>query len=312
MAKIKQKSALGTLNKVLSVILVVLVVATVGVIAFSSPKVAVVEDDSAKEFVDEVKIDEFAAGTYGGKEFKTVEDVVNYYNECYAYTKTLTAEYIDADGNTQTFYKLVGDEHLDIQNLLVEGKQNATIDKLVPGIVGGLFSGNVVGLSPSGNRDPKEDTRGDNGKMDCTVSHLTAEDVLACNVKDNGDGTINIQIQPKAALLSMPGEDAQGRLFNSLGDISSTVNSITVLSFSQGGIDDNFVVRYAGGNAVVTIDTKTGEITTADFEMDVHIDVTHANVTIIKDKNASLDIVYTNHYPASDDYLMSSRELQRK
>ena len=38
-------------------------------------------------------IDEFKAGTYGGKEFKTQEDVVNYYKECYDYTKTLTAEY---------------------------------------------------------------------------------------------------------------------------------------------------------------------------------------------------------------------------
>lgn len=311
MAKVKQKSALGTLNKVLSVILVVLVVATIGVIAFSSPKVAVNEADAAKEFVDEVKIDKFTAGTYGGKEFKTVEDVVNYYNECYKYTKTLTAEYITEDGSTATYYKLVGSEKLDIKNLLVEGKQNATIDKLVPGIAGGLFSGNVIGLSPSGNRDPKLDKR-DNDKMDCTISHLTADDVLACNVKDNGDGTINIQIQPKAVVLSMPGADAQGRFFNSLGDISSTVEKISVLSFSQGGIDDNFVVRYAGGNGTVTIDTKSGEITAADFEMDVHIDVTHANVTIIKDKNASLDIVYSNHYPASDDYLMSSRKLQRK
>ena len=37
--------------------------------------------------------------------------------------------------------------------------------------------------------------------------------------------------------------------------------------------------------------------------MHVHIDVKHANVAIIKDKNASLDIEYKNHFPASDQYL---------
>lgn len=139
--------------------------------------------------------------------------------------------------------------------------------------------------------------------MDCTTSHLTADDVLAANVKDNGDGTITMVIQPKEALLSTPGEDSQGRFFNSLGDISSVVESISVLSFSQGTIKDNFVVDYKGGTGTIVIDTKTNEIIKADYIMLVHIDVKHANVAVLKDKSASLDVKYQCEYPASDDYL---------
>lgn len=303
----KRKSGLKTLNIILSIVLVVCIVATVVMVS----KPVKVENTTTEENTSDVAvIDAFAAGTYGGKDFQSIEDVVNYYNECYAYTKTLTAEY-DENGETKTYYKLVGDEHLNISNLLVEGKSNSMLDSLVPGIAGGLFSGNVIGLSPSGNRARDLDTRAD-GAMDCTVSHLTADDVLEANVVDNNDGTIKITIQPKASILSMPGEDSQGRFFNSLGDISSTVESIDVLSFSSGTINDNFVVDYKGGTGTVTINTSTNEIVSGDFEMKVHIDVSHANVAVLKDKSASLDISYTNHYPADDKYLMDSRKITRK
>ena len=175
-----------------------------------------------------------------------------------------------------------------------------------------VFHGGTNGLSPSGNRDPKNDTKND-GKFNCTTSQLTPDDILAANVKDNGDGTITMVLQPKQVLLSTPGEDAQGRFFNSLGDISSVVESISVLSFSQGTIKDNFVVDYKGGTGTVVIDTKTNEITKADYLMLVHIDVKHANVTVLKDKSASLDVKYECKFPATDDYLGSdSIGLTRK
>ena len=303
----KRKSGLSKLNIALSVILVLVLVANVIIVATKQPPVVEVEATGGNE--DAPVIDTFVEGTYEGVEFKTQEDVVNYYIECFNYTKTLTANY-NENGETKTYYKLVGDETLSVENLLVEGKSNDIINNLVPGIVGQLFSGNVKGLSPSDNRDPALDTRND-GALDLTKCPLQVDDVLACNVVDNGDGTINITIQPKAAILSMPGEDAQGRFFNVLGDITSTVEQISVLSFSQGSISDNFVVNYQGGTGTVTIDTKTKEITAADFVMKVHIDVTHANVTVIKDKSASLDIVYSNHFPASDEYLLKTKNITR-
>lgn len=301
--KVKDNSGLAKFNRFLTVVVVILLVATIGIVIFSSPKVA--QDESSKAFEDVSVLDnEFKAGTYGGVNFSSQEDVVNYYVECYNNTKTMTVDGA-YEGSPITMYKLLGDESIDVNNLLVEGQSNDTINKLVPGIVGGLFTGGVKSLSPGNSLEPKNDfqTISDGSKVDRTVSHLTNDDILACNVTDNGDGTITLQLQPKAQLLSMPGEDSQGRFFNSLGDISSVVNSISVLSFSQGTVDDNFVVNYAGGTGTIKINVANKEIVEADYVMKVHIDVKHANVAILKDKSASLDVVYKNHFPADTAYM---------
>lgn len=305
----KRKSALAKFDSFLAVVLVVCIVAT-AIVINRYPVITEATEGEGAASGEETVIDEFVADTYGGIEFTSLEDVVDYYVECYNYTKTLTAEYTEA-GEKKTYYKLVGEEDLQVSNLLVEGKSNSMIDELVPTIVGQLFSGNVIGLAPSGNRDPELDKRGDQEQYDCRTSALTVEDVQAANVVDNGDGTITITIQPKSAVLSMPFEDAQGRFFNSLGDISGVVSQIDMLSFSEGTIDENFVVDYNGGTGAVTINTSTGEITSAEYIMKVHIDVKHANVLVLKDKSASLDITYKNVYPASDEYLMKSREITR-
>lgn len=304
----KRKSGLSKFNTFLTLVLVVCLVATIVMVSKAAPVTAVSENAISE---DVATIDAFAAGTYGGKEFTSIEDVVKYYNECYDYTKTLTANYTE-NGEAKTYYKLVSEEALTANNVLVEGNANKTINDLVPGIVNSIFSGGVNGLPPSGNRNPELDKKTTTtGEVDCRTSALTADDVLEANVKDNGDGTISITIQPKAVILSMPCEDSQGKFFNTLGDISSTVEQISVLSFSSGTINDNFVVDYKGGYGTVKINTSTNEIVEGDYEMRVHIDVKHANVLILKDKNASLDIIYTNHLPASDDYLLNTKGLVR-
>lgn len=306
----KRKSKLGQFNIFLTIVLCACIIATIVIVSKPVEVQQTAADDTASQDVSVLDA-EFVAGTYGGMEFATVDDVVNYYVECYNYTKTLTASYKE-NGEAKTYYKLVAEEQLVPSNVLVEGKSNDIINKAVPGIVGSLFKGGVNGLPPSGNRNPELDTKDTtNGTVDCRTSALTPEDVLAANVKENEDGTITITIQPKAVILSMPCEDAQGRFFNTLGDISSVVNSIDALSFSSGTIDENFVVDYKGGTGTIKIDPKTGEIIEADYVMNVHIDVQHANVLVLKDKKASLDITYTNHLPASDEYLMSSKGLER-
>ncbi|WP_177917597.1 hypothetical protein [uncultured Eubacterium sp.] len=301
--KVKDNSGLAKFNRFLTVVFVILLVATVAIVAFSSPKVAVSEEEKPFEDVSVLEQD-FKAGTYGGVDFSSQEDVVNYYVECYNNTKTMTVDGA-YEGSPITMYKMLGDEKIEVGNLLVEGKNNDTINKLVPGIVDGLFKGGVKSLSPGNSLEPKNDfqTISDGSKVDRTVSHLTNDDILACNVTDNGDGTITLQLQPKAKILSMPGEDSQGRFFNSLGDISGVVSSISILSFSQGTVDDNFVVNYAGGVGTIKINVANKEIVEADYIMKVHIDVKHANVTVIKDKNASLDVTYTNHFPADTAYM---------
>ena len=70
----------------------------------------------------------FEAGKYGGVEFKSLEDVANYYKEAYDYTKTLTAEYVNDKGQTETFYKLLGDEKINVGKVMIDGKENAVIN----------------------------------------------------------------------------------------------------------------------------------------------------------------------------------------
>ena len=299
----KANSKLGNFNKFLAVLLVLAIIVLVLVVTVIKPGgayEAAPVDANASSGEDVATIDEFVAGTYGGIEFNSVEDVVNYYVKSYNYTKSLTAQYND-NGTTATYYKLLGMENLQVENIMVEGKSNDLINQLVPTIVGGLFTGGLKGLPPCGNISPTADTVGDG--INVTQSLLTADDVLMANVVDNGDGTINITIQPKAVELSMPGSDAQGHFFNTLGDITSTVESIEQLSFSSGSISDNFVVTYKGGSGTVTINTATNEIVSGDYTMNVHVDVTHANVLVLKDKSASLDIVYTNTFPATTEQL---------
>ena len=126
---------------------------------------------------------------------------------------------------------------------------------------------------------------------------------MAANVKDNGDGTITIQIQPKAVNMSAKGADAQGRFFNTLGDIGPTVESLTVLSWASGTTEENCKVEYANGVGTITIDTASGEIVKADYHMLANVKVQHATVAVIKDKSAELTITYDLKFPASAEWL---------
>lgn len=272
------------------------------------------EEEGAGES-NPVVIDPLTPGTYGGIEFNTLEDVANYYVTAYDYTKTLTAEYIDEEGNTQTYYKLLGDEDLNVGEIMIDGSSNAVINNLVPGIVGGLFAPSTYGLVPSYNRDPNLDNNSEDATRkadhDFRTSGVTADDILEANVTDNGDGTITMVIQPKAGQMSTRGDDSQGRFFEVLGDIGGVVSSIDMISFAEGTAEENVIVDYKGGTVTVKIDTATNEIVEADYKMIANVSVNHATVAVIRDKSASLVITYTNHFPASDEYLLESRGIKR-
>ncbi|MCD7723652.1 MAG: hypothetical protein LUH82_06850 [Clostridiales bacterium] len=255
-------------------------------------------------------IDEFVAGTYGGIDFESEADVVEYYVQCYNNTKAQTAEYIDADGNTQVFYALLGEEALSIDSVLIEGSSNSIIDTLVPTIMDTLFSKSTYGLPPCNNRNPELDVS-DDGVYDFRTSYFTADDCEECNVCENSDGSITITIQPKSGSMSQRGADSQGRFFEVLGDIGATVDSIDQLSWASGTTEENCLVNYEGGTGSVVIDTATNTITSADYHMAVTVEVMHASVLVIKDKSASVEISYDMTYPASDEYLMESKGITR-
>ncbi len=272
-------------------------------------------DDASAEGDPVVLEKDFEAGTYGGVEFTSLDDVANYYKEAYDYTKSLTAQYIDADGNTVTFYKLLGDESMNIGDVIIDGSANAVVNKLVPGIVSNMFKPTPYGLVPCYNRNPDLDNNSEDehkkADHDFRTTEFSGEDILAANVTDNGDGTITLQIQPKAAEMSTRGDDSQGRFFEVLGDISGVVASIDAVSFTEGTADENVKVTYKGGVGTIKINTATKEIVEADYDMETVVNVTHASIAVIKDKSATLTIQYVNHYPASDEFLMSSKGLKR-
>lgn len=270
--------------------------------------------DSGEEEDKSVLDSSFKAGTYGGVEFKTLDDVANYYVQAYNYTKTLTADYID-NGEKKTYYKLIGSEDLNVGNILIDGKENAAIKKLVPGIVGGMFAPNAYGLVPSTNRDPKLDNNLDDktrkNDHDFRTSALKGENLLDANIVDNGDGTITMTLQPKEEESAFRGEGNQGSFFMALGDITGTVATISILKFEQGDANDNVKVLYKGGTGKVKINTKTKEIVEADYTMIAQVSVTHATITVVKDKSANVTITYTNHFPAKDDWLKEKKNITR-
>lgn len=259
----------------------------------------------------------FEPTTAGGVEFKSLEDVANYYVEAYNYTKSLTATYKE-NGEERTYYKLLGEEELSVGDVFIDGSANATINKLVPGIVGGMFSANTYGLVPCSNRNPDLDNNQeniDNGEKlefhDFRTSFFTADDLLDANVKEDENGNIVLTMQPKEQNLAMRGEGPQGSFFEVLGDISGTVASISIVKFEEGTAEENVVVNYKGGQATITIDPSTKEVIAADYDMEVEVAVNHATVTVIKNKSAKLTIAYKNHYPASDEYLLEKKNIVR-
>lgn len=288
-----------------------------GRIADGSWKEIPQESTSADDNV--IVIDTFTAGTYGGMDFTSQDDVVRYYVECYNNTKAQTAKYIDENGDTQELYAFLGEEKLNVDKMLIDGSENAMLNNVVPGIVNSTFAYNTYGLPPSNNRDPLIDNdnmeSGNPGAYDFRQSYFTPEDCLACNVTENADGTITIELQPKDASMSARGADSQGRFFEVLKDLGSTVGYIfdnySALSWSSGTTDENCIVDYKGGTGKVTIDPKTNLIVEADYHMNVMVEVKHANITAIKDKNGAIYISHDIHYPAADDYLLEYKGIKK-
>ena len=266
--------------------------------------------DQAEEESEAPKI-EFVAGTYGGVDFNSFEDVANYYVTVYNKTKEATAEYIAQDGGRPVFYELVGTESLELKpnSLLVDGKANNLINGMVPGILGAAFSGNIIGLPPAVNRDPNLDE--ENG-MSFRTSMVEADDIENAQVVDNNDGTITLTIIPKEVNLSAKGMDAQGHFFNSLGALDQVVESLGVVTWASGTTSENVTARYKDGYAEVKVDVASGKIVEAYYHMIVKVNVTHATLAgVVKDKSASLTLYYDNHFPASDEDLMNVRQLTR-
>lgn len=276
------------------------------------------EQNNAGENV--IVIDEFSPATVGSVSFETQDDVVNYFVECYNNTKAKTALYTDSDGNTVERYEFMAEEALNVDCIYIDGQKNDMLNNAVPGIVSGAFVKGSYGLPPSNNADPLLDNQniesGNPGEYDYRQSYFKPEYCLACNVSDNGDGNIKIVIQPKDASMSARGADSQGSFFEVLMDLGETVSNIfndyDMLSWASGSTEENCKVNYKGGTGTFVIDPATKTIVTADYHMNVLVEVNHANVTVIKDKSGAIEISHDIHYPASAEYLAEHKGLIKK
>ncbi len=250
---------------------------------------------------DKAVIDEFAAGTYGGIDFKTLDDVAKYYCEAYDKTKAKSAMFKNENGEVVEMYAFYDEKKIEIKDILVEGKSNAVINKLIPQLLDALYVPTVGGLPPCNAREPEND-KDENGES-LKTCRIVADDMVTANVKDNGDGTITLTMQPKAVNMSRVGMDSQGKFFTSLNDIGAVVDAVDAFSWASGTTEENCKVNYRDGTAIVKIDTKTGEIVEADYTMIAYVNIQHANLAVVKDKSLSATVYYICHYPASQEFL---------
>ena len=96
--------------------------------------------------------------------------------------------------------------------------------------------------------------------------------------------------------------DEQGRMFTSLNDIGSVVDAVDAFSWASGTTEENCKVVYKGGTAVVTIDTKSGEIVEAHYDMHVYVNIIHASIAVVHDKSLSATVDYKCDFPASKEF----------
>ena len=197
-------------------------------------------------------------------------------------------------------YAFADEKEITITDILVEGKSNAVINKLIPQLLGALYVPTIGGLQPCNAREPEKDV--DEKGESLKTCRVKADDLVTANVKDGGDGKIIISMQPKTVEMSRVGMDEQGRMFTSLNDIGSVVDAVDAFSWASGTTEENCKVVYKGGTAVVTIDTKSGEIVEAHYDMHVYVNIIHASIAVVHDKSLSATVDYKCDFPASKEF----------
>lgn len=258
------------------------------------------ENADASEDDDAPVIDEFSAGTYGGVEFASLDDVVKYYCEAYDLTKAKTAMFKNENGEVVEMYAFADEKKMEVKDILVEGKKNSVIDQLIPQLLNALYAPTIGGLHPCNAREPENDN--DENGDSLKTCRVTADDIVTANVTDNGDGTITLTMQPKAVNMSRVGLDSQGKFFTTLNDIGEVVEQVDALSWASGTTEENCKVVYKGGTVIIKIDTATKEIVEADYNMIAYVNVQHANLAVIHDKSLSATVDYRCHFPCSQEF----------
>lgn len=195
----------------------------------------------------------------------------------------IVAEYIKVYNTTKATGTFLGNDSMSCESVAIDGKENS----MLRGIADKFMTANATDmqLPPYTDSDPAKE---------CLI---TADDIETAEYKDNGDGTATIKLVPKEAKESRRLADSQGKMFNVMEDVAASLASVPVLTWSEGDANSNVVLTEKEGYAIVTFNTETKMMTSAEYVLVTYADVTHANVLMFKDKSAGAKFVYTTKFP---------------
>lgn len=235
---------------------------------------------------------------------------MRYYVKAYNATKKETAKYQNKETDEiLTYYKLLGVKTLGADNVYINGSRNKFMDSYLDSMISDTKVG--TGLPPCTAVDKSEDTDL-NGKS-LVTSRLRDTDVETLSIKDNKNGTVTLTIKPKSVQMSSPGADAQGRFFSTLGPMYDTFDQMLKQNggkWTTGNAKKNLHMNYTGGTGTITINTSSGKITKATYNMKVNVDVQHVTISGMKNQRVQLRVIVKDTFPMSQE-LFDSSNLER-
>ena len=254
--------------------------------------------------------DPFKKGKYAGVQLNTTADAVRYYVKAYNATKKETAKYKDLETEEiSTYYKMLGCKEMFVTDTRINGSKNSFFDSYFESLLTDMTL--PTGLPPSTSVNKSADTDL-NGKSLIT-SRLRDTDVASLSIKDNKNGTVTLTIKPKAVQMSSPGADPQGRFFTTAGPMYDAIDQVIKENggkWTTGNAKKNLHMNYTGGTGTITINTSSGKITKATYNMKVNVDVQHVTISGMKDQRVQLRVIVKDTFPMSQE-LFDSSNLER-
>lgn len=254
--------------------------------------------------------DPFKKGKYAGVQLNTTADAVRYYVKAYNATKKETAKYKDLETEEiSTYYKMLGCKEMFVTNTRINGSKNSFFDSYFESLLTDMTL--PTGLPPSTSVNKSADTDL-NGKSLIT-SRLRDTDVASLSIKDNKNGTVTLTIKPKAVQMSSPGADPQGRFFTTAGPMYDAIDQVIKENggkWTTGNAKKNVTMNYTGGTGTITINTSSGKITKATYNMKVNVDVQHVTISGMKNQRVQLRVIVKDTFPMSQE-LFDSSNLER-
>lgn len=198
----------------------------------------------------------------------------------------IVAAYAAAYNKTKAAGTLLGKSEMKIEDIKIDGKENAALSKMLGGMSGSADDKDMP-------LPPDSET---NKYMTCLI---TADDIEKATYKDNGNGTATITLVPKRVVNPKLGKDSQGKMLNVVDDFVKLMEGFedSGLSWAQGDANSNVEADTYGGYATVTYNLKTNMITSATYVLITHLSISHANVLMFKDKSVSATTIYTMTFP---------------